>query len=107
MSYLKRNGLEASNYDRFPAVEVPVEHASSIWTGWDTIGEAVLSRLKRRETGLVAVECSPEVDAETVAEALGRRLESGLSLLTREVFKTPAEVNAMVAPCTGGYDPVF
>lgn len=107
MSYLKRSGLEVSNYDRSPAVEVPVEHASSIWTGWDSIGEAVRSRLKSRETGLVAVECYPEVDAEAVAEALGRRLESGLSLLTREVFRTPAEVNALVAPFTGGDDPVF
>ncbi|MEY2906044.1 MAG: hypothetical protein RLZZ408_515 [Verrucomicrobiota bacterium] len=106
MSHLKSLGLRAPNYDKFPSIPVPAAHASSCWSGWESISSTI-----RKKTGagnfLVAVECYPGVHVEEVLARFAAGLQPILAIDTQEAFKSEAEVDAMVGPFLGGDDPVF
>lgn len=102
MNHLKRLGLNHPNYDKTPSVGVPPEQASSCWTGWDTIAEVL-----QKDGRSIAVECYPGVHDDAVRRELARRFPGAKSFDSQEAFKSPEEVEAMVAPFLGGDDPVF
>jgi len=107
MSHLKRLGLRAANYDKTPAVAVPAAHAHACSSGWDAIATTLKTALTSRTRAVIAVECYPCVHEEEVRAELSRRLTPAHTLDTNTAFKTPAEVDALVAPFLGGDDPVF
>jgi mannose-6-phosphate isomerase class I len=92
-----------SNYDKFPAVAVPSEHASACHVGWD----AILETLREASAPTVAVECYPGVQDDEVRARIEAGMTQGLVVDTKELFKTEAEIEALVAPDLGGDDPVF
>lgn len=107
MSYLKRLGLRAANYDKTPAVAVPAAHANSCHCGWDAIAVLLRGAVTGRRHAVIAIECYPGVYHEEVGRELASRLDAAQVLDTHAAFKTPAEVDALVAPFLGGDDPVF
>lgn len=107
MSHLKRLGLRASNYDKTPAIAVPAAHANACSAGWDAISATLKTALAGRAGAVIAVECYPGVHDEAVRAELAARLAPTVILDSLAAFKTPAEVDALVAPFLGGDDPVF
>jgi mannose-6-phosphate isomerase class I len=95
--------MHASNYDKFPAVAVLAEHAHACVSGW----EEITRRLSELGARTLAVECYPGVRDEDLRERLVRALAPGLVLDTKTLFKSAAEIDALVAPDLGGDDPVF
>jgi hypothetical protein len=101
-----------SNYDKFPVVPVSAS-AADCGVGWSAIVGAInrsinerLRGASQRERTVLCVECYPGAFDDQVEEALVAGLCPGLSVKTRTLFKTPHEVDAMVAPNLGD-DPVF
>ncbi len=56
---------------------------------------------------MVAVECYSGVIDDEIRDAMATRLRPGLILDAKRAFKSPEEVDRLVAPFTGGEDPVF
>jgi len=102
MNHLERLGFQHPNYDKTPSVGVPPEHASSCWTGWDTIAEVL-----RKKGTIIAVECYPGVHDDAVCAELAGRFPAAKTFDSKEAFKSPEEVETLVAPFLGGDDPVF
>lgn len=107
MSHLARLGLRAANYDKTPAVPVPAEHAHACSSGWDAIAASLRETLAGRADAVIAVECYPGVHDDDVRAKLVRRLAPACVIDSKDAFKTPAAVDALVAPFLGGDDPVF
>lgn len=107
MSYLKRHGLRASNYDKTPAVAVPAEHANSCKTGWAAIAETLVAALGDNPRAVIAVECYPGVHDDDLRKELVSRLTPVTIVDSKEAYRPSAEIEAMVAPYLGGDDPVF
>jgi mannose-6-phosphate isomerase class I len=104
--------LRKFHYDRFPAIPVPVPYAAECWIGW----EEVSLELKRaaecvpsREEGrlVIAIECYTGVLDDELRERLGQALPSALLLDAKTAFRTPEEINCLMAPDLGGDDPIF
>ena len=106
MNHLKSLGLRAPNYDKFPSIAVPPEHADSCWSGWESICSAILPRTASSKN-VVAVDCYPGVHVEEALARLAAGLRPLLAIDTRQAFKSEAEVDTMVGPFLGGDDPVF
>lgn len=94
-----------SSYVQYPSVRVPAAHASSRWVGW----EEILEHLRTAAIGarIVAVECYPGVHDDELRLRLAAALEPDLVIDTKEAFRSPSEIDALVAPYLGGDDPVF
>jgi mannose-6-phosphate isomerase class I len=108
MSYLKRLGLRAANYDKFPSVKVPAARASDCWSGWDAIVSEIRSAISKHPGKCtVAVECYPGVDDDAIRSVLTSALDPAKVFDSKQAFKSADEVDAMVAPFLGGDDPVF
>ncbi len=107
MSHLARIGLRAANYDKTPVVAVPTAHAASCSVGWDAIAATLKKAVAGRPRAVIAVECYPCVHDDDIRAELTRVLRPALVLDSKAAFKTPAEVDALVAPFLGGDDPIF
>ena len=99
-----------SNYDKFPAVEV-TGHVGAACRGWEAVAHELRAAIAtRRSPGgqvVVAIECYTGLHEAEVAGELRRVLAPDLWLETRAAFKTPAEIDRLVAPFLGGDDPLF
>ncbi len=109
MSYLQKLGLGQANYDLKPYV--PVENFDdACWTDWSAIG----NELRRAADALekpkvvVAIECySGIIDAE-VEPPLKAALDPKLWIHSEsQAFKSPEEIDALLAPELCGDDPIF
>jgi len=108
MNRIKRLGHSAANYDKFPFVAVPGSHATECWSGWDEICKTLSHSCFAQTTRTVlAVECYPGVDDDAICSILTRLLQPQSIFNSKDVFKSAAEVDRLVAPFLGGDDPVF
>jgi mannose-6-phosphate isomerase class I len=102
-------GGRKPNYDKFPAIPVPAARAGECWAGWPAIaarlGEAIAARGTTRT--IVAVECYPGVLDDEIRTALVAALRPVCVVDSKEAFKSPAEIDAQIAPWLGGTDPIF
>lgn len=100
--------MRTSTYDKFPTVPVPSAFADDCSIGWEAIG----SVLRRASIGggrlpIIAVECYPGVHDDEVRIRLAAALGPVATFDAKQVFKSPAEIDGLVAPDLGGNDPVF
>lgn len=102
-SYLKNLGIARSNYDKFPHVTVPGHRA---WRGWPQVKEALAAALAGSRAE-VAVECYSEVFEEEIIRELASAFPNRQILKTSDAYKSPAEIENLVAPYLGGNDPIF
>ena len=98
--------MRTSNYDKFPAIAIPSEHAHSCRTGWGAVLETLQSVWASKAAPVLAIECYPGVHDHEILEQLAA-LAPQLTLDTKMFFKTPGEIDALVAPDLGGDDPIF
>ena len=109
MSYLKKLGLGRSHYDKRPFVAVK-DHDDAVWRGWDKVAARLHQAIREtnRPNPVVAIECYSGVLDEEIAPALRQGLGKAHWIDTqKDVFKTPAAIDALVAPDLGGDDPIF
>lgn len=100
--------MKRSCYDQHPFVAVP-DGARACVSGWDAIAHCLREKLAALSRGRVVlvVECYPGVREEEIARALASRLQPGLIVPSAGALRPKAEVDAVVAPCLAGDDPVF
>lgn len=109
MSYLKRLGLDGSTYDKHPFVAVS-GYDDQCWRGWEAIGKQLAEAVAKKGGGrcVMAVECYSGVLDEELIPALRSQLRAlSFHETLKEAFKSPDEVDALVAPYLGGDDPIF
>lgn len=94
-----------SNYDKFPTVTLP--NTDACWQGWDDICTRLRQATAERARCVIAVECYPGLHDDEITAALQRGLPAAHWLLSADAFKTPSEIDALVAPYLGGEDPLF
>jgi mannose-6-phosphate isomerase class I len=87
-----------SNYDKFPFVNAGVSGECAV--GWDSIA------LQLTGAKVVCVECYPGARVEDIQSELVRRLRPDAVTLASDVYKSIAEIHAMLAPYLGD-DRVF
>ncbi|MEX1118582.1 MAG: class I mannose-6-phosphate isomerase [Terrimicrobiaceae bacterium] len=106
MGYLQRLGLGDSTYDKFPVVEVA---GHSCWRGWEEIGAELRTAAEKLGAhAVIAIECYSGVLDEELIPNLTRAFPGALFIGTEaEAFRSPDEVDALVAPDLGGDDPIF
>jgi mannose-6-phosphate isomerase class I len=93
-----------SNYDKFPSIRVPVGR-ESVWQGWREIVARIGGEVARGAQQ-VSVEIYPGVFEEQVLAALVESLHPAQTFRTRDCWKTPPEIDAMVSSDLTD-DPVF
>ena len=106
---MNRAGMPTS-YDKFPSIESPCD-VSECSHGWDAVGARVGSHarglLGGRSRVVVAIECYTGIHDEEVEGELRRRLGADHFFRTKDVFKSPEEIDALVVPYLGCDDPIF
>jgi len=96
--------MRKSNYDKFPAVTVD----GDCFSGWEQISRELLGHIGSLERFVLAVECYSGVSQAELETSLLPLLNPALSISTlRDAFKSPEEIDQIVAPDLGGDDPVF
>lgn len=106
-AYLPALGLRAPNYDKLPAVAVPPTHAASLSAGWPAIAAILRAAVAKKSARVLAVECYPCTHDDDIRKQLAVAFSDAQVFDSKSVFKTPAEIDALVAPDLGGNDPVF
>jgi mannose-6-phosphate isomerase class I len=102
--------MRSSNYDKFPFVPVAAK-ADACQTGWAAIAGVLRAALLTEPTApgqplVLAVECYPGTDLKQLQQELVLALQPAQCLIADELYRTPANINALVAgPLTE--DPVF
>ena len=99
-----------SCYDLTPAVVVPNGSAADVARGWDEIANRLSAAVSEvvPQRCIIAVECYPGVHTMDIRVELARRLRpTQLVDTVADAFKSPAEIDALVAPDLGGDDPIF
>jgi mannose-6-phosphate isomerase class I len=98
-------------YDKFPSIPVPSPSAAECWRGWDAICAEVNAAGGRKHAGherlVIAIECYTGLHEDEVHGALVRGLAAQHFVESHDAFKTPAQIDRVVAPYLGGDDPIF
>lgn len=98
--------MRKPNYDKFPTVAV-IGHDQAVSKGWEKVAARLQKAVAGRKRAVLALECYSGVFSEDV-ESLCRLLPAAsIWSTTRDAFKAPAEIDAMVAGDLGGDDPIF
>src|SRR5258708_25839835 len=93
-----------SNYDKFPAVRVPVGR-ECVWQGWREILSRMAGEISRGAQR-IAVEIYPGVFEEEVLAAFVQALHPAHVFRTSKCWKTPTAIDALVQRDLTD-DPVF
>lgn len=77
-------------------------------SGWNDV-TAYLNQLvgESWDQCIVAVECYPGVDEETLSDELARKLNPDRVFQTGNAFRSDDEIDELVEPFLGGDDPIF
>jgi mannose-6-phosphate isomerase class I len=102
LRYLSSLGLRSSTYDKSPTIPVPAPYADHCHAGWPAIA-ATLRAAVSRSHAVIAVECYPGVDIDEIRFSLA----ASCVIESAGAFKSLAEIDALIAPCLGGADPIF
>jgi hypothetical protein len=99
-----------SHYDKTPVVRATA-FTEECWRGWDGIIGRINAEIDaRRDTErrcIVAIECYSGLHERELIGHLREGLRHDRFLTMDAAFKTPAEIDALVAPYLGGDDPIF
>ena len=109
MNYLQKLGLGKASYDLKPFVSVD-GYNDACWRGWNTIVAQLSAAIEAKTTAktIVAVECYSGILDDEVVPALRDGLRPDVWIESeREAFKSPEEIDALLAPDLGGDDPIF
>jgi len=98
--------MKSPNYDLHPDVSVPSSYAGDCWPGWELIFDQLNQSMNGNRT-VLAVECYPGVFDDDLRERLSKVLRPEYVIDTKTLFRTPEEIDDLVAPDLGGDDPVF
>jgi mannose-6-phosphate isomerase class I len=93
-----------SNYDKAPFVAADPDPNCCI-VGWPAIAARLRSVSATTRT-VICVECYPGADETQIFDELSRALKPALALQTSTLFKSPRQIDALLAPYLGN-DPVF
>jgi mannose-6-phosphate isomerase class I len=93
-----------SNYDKFPSIRVPFGRESA-WQGWREIVARIAGDIARGAQK-ISVETYPGVFEEEVLKALSEGLRPAHVFRTKDCWKNPSEIDAMVSRDLTD-DPVF
>lgn len=93
-----------SNYEKFPSIRVPVG-LESVWQGWREIVGRIAVGIARGARK-IAVEIYPGVFEKEVLQVFEEGLRPTRIFRTRDCWKTPTEIDAMVSGDLTD-DPVF
>jgi mannose-6-phosphate isomerase class I len=93
-----------SNYDKFPSIRVPVG-PESVWQGWRDIVARIAGEIASGARR-ISVEIYPGVFEEEVLRAFVEMLHPSHTFCTRDCWKSPSEIDAMVRSDLTD-DPVF
>ncbi len=96
--------MARSNYDKYPVVAAGEAH--EVRRGWRQIGERLCEAVTSRGRAVVCVECYPGAFDRDIEQTLTEALRPALVLRAAERYKSPAAIDAMLAPVLGD-DPVF
>jgi len=98
--------MGTGGYDKFPVVEIPGA-AEQAWRGWPAICRELFSAMDAASAPLLAIECYPGVFQEETGEAL-RAARTDIQLIDmREALLAEEDIEQLIAPFTGGDDPIF
>jgi len=101
--------MAQTRYDQFPTL--PAAGDRLCWRGWPAICAAIndvsRQRLNGRDRVVIAIECYTGLHLQELTAELRRGLKAAHFLLSADVFKTPVEIEQIVAPYLGGADPIF
>ncbi len=89
-------------YDRFPFI--PSGSREECLDGWGAVARAIGERLSG--SSVVVIECYPGVALEEVRCELAAALPRATFIMMPDLFRTAAEIDAMLEPFLGD-DPVF
>lgn len=98
--------MRQSNYDKFPAVQVP-DSAGAGTTGWDSIASRLRDAIANLKKAIVTIDCYPGVNESQIASQLETRLKLAKVIRATEAMRAPEEIDRLVEPFLGGNDPVF
>ena len=98
--------MRTSNYDKFPVVEI-TDGGGQAWRGWPEICDELLSAMNAASTPVLAIECYPGVFHEEIGEALQAARPDIELIDVRGALLSEEEIAQLIAPFTGGDDPVF
>jgi len=102
--------MSRSNYDKSPVVHAAA-FVDECWRGWGDIIALINCNInERRKSGLpylIAVECYPGLYEKEIAGRLLKGTQPDHFLTTDTAFKSPAEIDELIAPYLGGNDPIF
>jgi mannose-6-phosphate isomerase class I len=93
-----------SNYDKAPFVAVDAAPSSCV-VGWNEIADR-LRRASETVRAVICVECYPGADDAQIFDELSAALRPSLTLQSSTLFKSPQQIDALLAPHLGD-DPVF
>ena len=94
----------SSNYDKFPAVRIPIAH-DSLWQSWREVIARIAGDISRGAR-VICIETYPGVFEDQIFEALTEGLPLVGVIRTRDCWKTQREIDALVAHDLTD-DPVF
>jgi hypothetical protein len=94
-----------SNYEKFPFVQVS-DRDADCQLGWAAVAKQ-LDIAASRNRSILCVECYPGAKLQEIETGLVSELNPRLVIRAESCLKSPAELDAMLAPYLGGDDPVF
>ncbi len=97
-------------YDKYPVIAV-TERSHECWCGWDAICAQINAGAGRKHADkpqcVIAIECYTGLHEDEVHGELRRGLAAQHFVESQDAFKTPAQIDQIVAPYLGGDDPIF
>src|SRR5262249_52903186 len=98
-------GMTASNYDKFPVISVP-DSRGAAWRGWPEIAARLRSDVEQRAP-VVAIECYPGVFQAEIGDAVRANWPDAELIDMHQALLPESDISKLVAPFTGGDDPIF